>query len=245
MVVPGVAHARTITRLHTASFLEDPGASLCRLADNPLHREQLEIVRALGPVLAVNTVLDEARRLCFVSFGAIEPSHDQAVAFARARVQIPVERRFPTVVTSAAGHPLDATYYQTVKGMVGALGAVEPGGALFVVSACTEGLGSEPYVRAQRRLVDQGPEAFVAGLLGKDHASVDEWQTEMQARAMRRARIHLVSGGLAPEDRALTGVRCVGSLEEALAREVERSGDPRVAVIPEGPYVVPCGLPQR
>jgi len=33
-----------------------------------------------------------------------------------------------TVVTSAAGFPLDKTFYQTVKGMVTPLDIVEPGG---------------------------------------------------------------------------------------------------------------------
>ena len=43
-----------------------------------------------------------------------------------------VPRRFPTVVTSAAGYPLDKTYYQTVKGMVGPLDILSPGGDLIV-----------------------------------------------------------------------------------------------------------------
>ena len=36
------------------------------------------------------------------------------------------------VVTSSAGYPLDTTYYQSVKGMVGALSVVKPGGTIGV-----------------------------------------------------------------------------------------------------------------
>ena len=61
----------------------------------------------------------------------------------------------------------------------------------------------------------------------------------MQLKPMRLAGIHLYSRGLPPEDRALTGVDVVDSIEAAIARSVESTGDPAVAVIPEGPYVVP------
>ena len=41
------------------------------------------------------------------------------------------------------------------------------------------------------------------------------------------------------EQRALTGVRCIDSVEQAVAQSIERHGDVRIAVIPEGPYIVP------
>jgi len=140
--------------------MSHPKADNCVLEGNPLHEEQLEIVRKLGHVLAVNTVIDEHRRLSFVNYGEIVASHLDAVAFTRGYVQVPVKRRFSTVVTSAAGYPLDKTYYQTVKGMVGPVDILEPGGNLVVVSECSEGLGSEEYADAQRRLIRLGADGF-------------------------------------------------------------------------------------
>ena len=52
--------------------------------------------------------------------------------------RLPVGRRFATILTSAAGDPLDKTYYQTVKGMVTPLDILAPGGTLIVASACSE-----------------------------------------------------------------------------------------------------------
>jgi hypothetical protein len=45
-------------------------------------------------------------------------SHLAAVSFVSPYGEIPMYRRFQTVITSSAGYPLDKTYYQTVKGMV-------------------------------------------------------------------------------------------------------------------------------
>src|SRR6266536_805348 len=103
VIAPGVAHADTIRTFHSAAFMENPAAASCNLAGNPLHEEQLEIVRMLGEIMALNTIINEERELVFVSYGEIIASHAAAVRFAEDWIQVPVPRRFKTVVTSAAG----------------------------------------------------------------------------------------------------------------------------------------------
>jgi len=243
VIAPGVAHAETITTFHNARFMSDPRAENCVLEGNPLHREQLEIVRMLGRVLAVNVVIDEHRQLSFVNFGEVVESHLQAVEFIRGFAQVPVPRRFKTIVTSAAGYPLDKTYYQTVKGMVAPIDILESGGNLIVASECSEGMGSAEYIDAQRRLLALGADDFYRDISRKTHADIDEWQTQMQLKPMRVGGIHLYTTGLTHADRTLTGVQMVDSVADALARCVQSVGDPHVAIIPEGPYVVPVFQP--
>ncbi len=239
VVAPGVAHEDTIRTFHSARFMEDPAAIQCNLRGNPLHEEQLAIVRMLGDVYALNTVLDERRRLVHVSFGEIVASHLKAVTFVQAAIEVEIPRQFKTVLTSAAGYPLDKTYYQTVKGMVTPMAILDEGADLIIASDCSEGLGSAEYRAAQERLVKLGPKAFLDSILPKRLADIDEWQTEMQLKPMRRARIHLYSKGLPYADHRLTGVESTDSMEESLAASIAKSGDPAIAVIPEGPYVVP------
>ena len=243
VIAPGVAHRDTITTFHSARFMAHPKADNCTLEGNPLHEEQLEIVRMLGHVLAVNTVIDEHRRLSFVNYGEILASHMQAVEFTQRYARVPVGRRFKTVVTSAAGYPLDKTYYQTVKGMVGPVDILEPGGNLIIVSECSEGLGSHEYADAQRRLIGLGPEGFLADISRKQFADVDEWQTQMQLKSMKAGTVHLYSGGLPATERSLTGVNLIDSVERTVQDCIERSGDNALAIIPEGPYVVPYFQP--
>lgn len=239
VIAPGLAHAETITTFHSSRFMSDPLAANCNLTGNPLHEEQLEIVSMLGDVYALNTVIDDRRRLSFVNFGEVVASHAAAVDFVRDYCEVDVPRRFKTVVTSCAGYPLDKTYYQTVKGMVAAQGILEPGGELVIASQCSEGMGSEEFVQAQRRLCEQGADAFLAAIAEKTHADIDEWQTQMQTKPMRIGTVKLYSEGLSAAQSALTGVERVTDLSQAVAESIERSGDNAVAVIPEGPYVVP------
>ncbi len=239
VIAPGVAHKDTITTFHSARFMSHPRAANCVLEGNPLHEEQLEIMRMLGGALALNTVIDEHRKLSFVNFGEVVHSHLLAVEFIRRYAVVPVERRFSTVVTSAAGYPLDKTYYQTVKGMVAPIDILAPGGDLLIVSECAEGMGSPEYVEAQRRLLGLGPDGFLADISAKRHADIDEWQTQMQLKPMRAGTVHLYSEKLAAAAWGLTGVHKMASVAEAIRASVRRSGDAHIAVIPEGPYVVP------
>ncbi|MEQ9410295.1 MAG: nickel-dependent lactate racemase [Fuerstiella sp.] len=239
VIAPGLAHAETITTFHSARFMADPQASSCNFVGNPLHEEQLEIVKMLGGALAINTVIDERRRPSFLNFGEIVESHQQAVDYVREYCEISVPRRFHTVITSAAGYPLDGTYYQTVKGMVCAMDILEHGGDLIIVSECSEGMGSPEFVESQRRLVSSGTDAFLSSILQKSHAAIDEWQTQMQTKPMKIGNIHLVTAGLPEADHDLTGVHVSASLDEVVQAALRRSPDRAVAVIPEGPYVVP------
>lgn len=239
VIAPGVAHHETIRTFHSARFMEDPLATQCNLIGNPLHQEQLEIVRMLGEVYALNTVVDEGRNLVFVNFGEIVSSHAAAVEFVAEATRVAVPRKFRTVVTSSAGYPLDKTYYQTIKGMVTPLDILEPGGTLIVASECSEGFGSLEFRRAQTRLVELGPDRFLATLTARSLAEIDEWQTEMQLKSLRVGRVMLYTSGLSPQDRSITGVEMVSDLNAAIAASVERSADPAVALVPEGPYVIP------
>ncbi len=239
VVAPGVAGEETIRTFHSARFMEDPHATQCNLVGNPLHEEQLEIVRRVGELYALNTVIDEERRLSYVSFGDIEQSHLAAVDFVARFAAVEVPRRFHTVVTSAAGYPLDKTYYQTVKGMVTPVDILAPGGTLIIASACSEGIGSSHFRTSQERLVDLGADGFLASVSAKALADIDEWQTEMQLKPMRLGQIQLYTTGLSPEDLRITGVEPVRSVDDAIAASMARHGDTGVAIIPEGPYVIP------
>lgn len=243
LVVPGVAHCDTIFRLHAAGILDHPSATNCVLDGNPIHEAQLEVLRAVGEIYALNVVIDEQRQISFVNFGEVQTSHAEAVAFLRPFAEVPVGRRFHTVATSAAGYPLDRTFYQTIKGMVGALDILEPGGTLIIASECSEGMGSPEFVEAQRMLCRLGPRDFMKEILERNLARIDEWQTQMLVKAMQRGRIRLFSSGLSPEDLACSAVTPAESVEQAILESTQLHGDPALAVIPEGPYVIPVHRP--
>jgi lactate racemase len=239
VVLPGIAHAQTITSFHSTRMLMHAGTATCRLEGNPLHAAQREMLAMIGKTLSVNLVIDESRALSFASYGAIEESHLAAVRFAEPYFRAFVPRHFPVVLGSAAGFPLDATYYQAVKGICGGSAILRQGGDLFIAAECSEGFGSAEFRRAQERLCRLGKERFRAEASSHPHAEIDEWETVMLLKALDRGAVHFYSTGLAQREQEITGtVRCqdlAGELRAAVERDPER----RLAVIPEGPYVSP------
>ena len=60
----------------------------------------------------------------------------------------------------------------------------------------------------------------------------------MQTKPMQAGRIKLFCG-LSAAERGLTGVDLIDDVGAAVEESMARHGDSAVAVIPEGPYVVP------
>jgi hypothetical protein len=73
----------------------------------------------------------------------------------------------------------------------------------------------------------------------RSFAEIDEWQTEMLLKPLRIGNIQLYTTNLSKAELAQTYVKPVASLEQAIRSSVEKQGSKEIAVIPEGPYVVP------
>ncbi len=82
--------------------------------------------------------------------------------------------------------------------------------------------------------MELGPDAFLASIAGKRFADVDEWQTEMQLKAMRAGRVQLYTTGLDAEERRLTGVETISSLEDAIRESIARTGEEDGCRYPRG-----------
>jgi hypothetical protein len=65
----------------------------------------------------------------------------------------------------------------------------------------------------------------------------------MLLRPLSIGKVSLFSEGIQGRDRELTCVEMIESIESAIQESVEKSGDRSVAVIPEGPYVIPVYRP--
>ena len=239
VIAPGIAHAETITTFHSARYMENKFSTSCNLISNPLHEDQLEIVKMIGNVYAVNCVIDENRKLSYINFGEIISSHLKAVNFISSYAKVKCSKEFSTIITTAAGAPLDSNFYQTVKGMVTPLGILKEGGDLIIAADCSEGLGSDEFIASQKNLLNIGADKFLEQILNKDHAEIDEWQTEMEVKSLRKGNIYLYSKGLSDIDKKLTGVNITNNIANTINKSIEKHKDYNIAIIPEGPYVIP------
>lgn len=238
LICPGIAALETVKLWHGPAFLEHPKADCGFLEGNPVHEENTRIARLAGCDFIVNVTLDGRRRVTSVVAGDMEAAFLEGVKFVEGVVKAPIAEAVDVVVTSSAGYPLDATFYQVIKGMTGCLPIVKQGGTIIIAASLSEGIGSPEF----RSLFDENAslDIFMERILGKDYFVMDQWQLEELAKVRRKAKVKLVSGGLTPEVISTLFVEPASSVEEALAASLAEYGPgATVAVIPEGPYVLP------
>jgi nickel-dependent lactate racemase len=234
LVAPGLAAQQTIQALHSPRFMREPLASEGSVERNPLHAELLEIARMARHDFLLDVALTPQRAICGVFAGEPEQAHAAGVEFVRATSLTRVPQPVDAAITSAAGHPLDLTFYQTLKGVSSARHIVRPGGRILVLGECAEGIGSAEFAAMLRGYA--GHREFLREIEGAP-VVIDQWQLEKPALVGLRNEFFFYTPGVSPEQLGALGQRCFSDVNRAIA--VLLDGLPtgaRVALIPEGPY---------
>jgi nickel-dependent lactate racemase len=239
LIAPGLAAQETIKVLHSPHFMRDHRAVEGSIEANPLHRELLEIASMARHDFLLDVALGRGtprRPIAAIFAGEPVAAHRQGVGFV-SRVMLETLRDpVDAVITTAAGYPLDLTFYQAVKGITAASHIVKPGGKILLLAACEEGVGGADFAR----LLAEGlsDHAFMQKIAGAP-VTVDQWQLEKLALVTDRAEVCYYVPGLPREFHSAVWGKVCASAEEAiyaLMGTLERNA--RVAVIPEGPYVL-------
>jgi nickel-dependent lactate racemase len=172
-VCPGLAAVETVREAHGPAMLEGhvgPGI----IDGNPLHEALLEVLHRAGADFLVNVALDRERRIAGVFCGDPERAHAEGVRFVERESLVSLAEPADLVLVSGGGAPLDATFYQAIKGVATASSIVRPGGVILLCAALSEGIGSASFEKLlretastqafERRLGD--PEGIVQALEG-------------------------------------------------------------------------------
>ena len=236
LIAPGLAAQETIKVLHSPRFMRDARAVEGSIEDNPLHRELLEIARMARHDFLLDVALARDRSIAGVFAGNAVAAHRAGVEFVSRVLLETLEEPVDAVITTAAGYPLDLTYYQAIKGVTAASHIVKPGGSILLVGECREGAGAPEF----RRMLLGGAtdREFLAGIQGAP-VTVDQWQLEKLALVTTRQKLLWYVPGLPAEYHARLWGRSFPSAQAAIdALAATLRPGARVAVIPEGPYVL-------
>jgi len=239
-VCPGISALDTIRVWHGPRFLEPAECRAGNLRGNIVHEEALAVARLAGADFIVNVTMDDRRATTGVFAGDLEQAHLAGMAFAERQCKVVVPAPVDIVLTTNAGYPLDLTFYQGPKGMQAALPVLKPGGTIIMAQACEEGLGSEEFARLTMETEDL--EAYIAATYAPGVFAIDQWQLHMMLKVVRHAgEVLNLSAGVDAATLAQCFVTPIAGVEEGLERALRRHGpDATIAVMPDGPYVLPC-----
>jgi nickel-dependent lactate racemase len=235
LVAPGVAGQQTIKVIHSPKFMREPMATEGSILENPLHAELLEIARMARHDFILDVTLTQDRKISGVFAGSPVEAHAAGVEFLQQTSLQKLSGLADVVITSAAGHPLDMTFYQTIKGITAAQHIAKPGGKILILGECTEGVGSPEF--AHKLAAFTGYQDYLDGIKEAE-VVVDQWQLEKLALAGLQNDLLFYTPGVTKKQLGTLGNRLFYDLNIAL--ECALDGLPahlRVALLPHGPYV--------
>lgn len=240
LIAPGLAAQETIKVLHSPKFMRDAKAVEGSIGQNPLHRELLEIAGMAQHDFVVDVALGRgapgARPICGVFAGDAIAAHRRGVEFVSEVMLETLDEPVDAVITTAAGYPLDLTFYQAIKGVTAASHIVKEGGKILLMAACDEGAGAPEFSRMLRENPSDGD---FLGKIARAPVTIDQWQLEKLALVTQKAEVLFYVPGL-PREYYTTlwgqAFATAAAAVEALTSSLTHSAT--VAVIPEGPYVL-------
>jgi nickel-dependent lactate racemase len=234
LIAPGLAAQETIKAIHAPRFMREPLATEGSITDNPLHAELLEIAAMARHDFILDVTLTQDRQISGVFAGHPVKAHAAGVDFLNLTSLQRLPEPADAVITSAAGYPLDLTFYQATKGITAAQHLVKPGGRILIVAECAEGVGSPEFARKMAGLTSF--DRFLDEIT-RTSVEVDQWQVEKLALTGQKFNLFFYTPGVSKADLGFLGARAFQNLDDAIGAMLD--GLPqgaRVALVPEGPY---------
>jgi nickel-dependent lactate racemase len=176
------------------------------------------------------------RPIAGVFAGAPVEAHRTGVKFVSGLMLEQIKDPVDAVITSSAGYPLDLTFYQALKGITAAQHVVKPGGKILLMAACTEGVGGPEFGKMVQTY--SSDREFMKHIADAP-VEIDQWQLEKLGMVTENIEVLYYVPGLQSEFQGnLWGkaYATVASAVEALTTSL--SPNARIAIIPEGPYVL-------
>lgn len=220
IINPGCADPVTIGRMHWLGSTAEDG-QLFAVRDNPVRRVIDEVGLKTGLKFIINEVPGNDNTLAGVFAGDPVVAHRAACDFARSACTVNLSELTDIVVADA--YPSDRDFWQAVKGLNAASGAVRPGGTIILVTPCLEGvcaphpeivkIGFRHSPEHVRKMVDTGQLCPISGIV--------IW---LAARMLERANVILVSKGVSAAETAALGFEYAHNSAAALAQALRRHG---------------------
>ncbi len=239
-ICPGLAATDTILGFHSPQIIEDPAAITGNIGTNVADAAAWHVARLAGGAdFTVNCTLNEQRELTGIFCGHLAEAPFAAMALAEQQSKIVLDEPVDITITSNAGYPLDLTFYQAIKAATAAAQITCSGGTIIICQENAEGIGNEEYIELMLSVDD--PHEYVKHALATDENHIDQWALHQFEKILREHKIYNYSTGIPSEQQRQLFVEPVSSVEVGLERALAEHGpDATVAVVPEGPYVMPC-----
>ncbi|MBD9218784.1 nickel-dependent lactate racemase [Anaerotignum sp. MSJ-24] len=236
-ILPGISSRKTINFNHKLYFKPGPAGSgaveTCAngvMEGNPVHEDMIEAAKFAKVSFIVNSVVDSSNKIAQCFAGDVFAAHKAGTDLVKKIDGVKIDQKADLVIASACGYPKDINYYQGVKPVFNAVGAIKPGeGVLILVSQCSEGWGNpdtEKFAFEFDNMLDR--EVFL-----RENYGIGRYVGFRLFEVATQIHYILVSD-MDPDQFVKTDVIAVKTIEEAIAKAKEITGKDRLST-----YIMP------
>lgn len=240
-LLPGIAGYETIMANHAMSLCptrgggSNPATRSGKVTDNPIHDDMLEAAAMAKPAFLFNVILDAHGHIAHAVAGDYQAAHAAGCRMVAQQDGVPISHRAELAIASAGGYPKDINFYQTIKTILNVNEAIVPGGAMIILSECSEGLGYSELAE-----IIQNYDTLLAREDGlRANYSIAKFVGYYVSEIAGQCLMIMVSE-IPPESVANANIRVVKTLKEALALVYQANGDhPTAYLMPHAANTLP------
>ena len=227
IINPGCSDGETIGDMHWLCH-QVPKGQLFAVRDNAVRELIDEVALKVGLRFIINEVPGGGGRIAAAFAGHPIEAHRQACRAARAACSVKINEKADIVVADA--YPADLDFWQALKGLNAAYGAIKDGGTVILVTSCLEGTSAQhPELTEVCYIPTQQTVRMVAeGVLDKAVAA----NLFLGRRLLDKAQSVLVTKGISEADTKAMGF--LWSPDPAAALELalkNHGGNARINVL--------------
>jgi nickel-dependent lactate racemase len=242
-ILPGISGHETIMKNHNLALNPGFGSgsnpevrSANLSASNPFHMDMAEAAAMVKPAFLMNVVVNDSFQIISAFAGDYIKAHKEGCKLVDRMEGIHVTERTPLVIASAGGYPKDINLYQSSKTLCNALAVAEPGGAIILLSECTENFGDVEC----GKLITGFDNMDAREHYVRDNFSIGGFIGFMFAEAAEKHNLILVTS-MDQSQFCKTKIKTAKTLDEALSFAYRLVGkdDLRVTLLPHGANTLP------
>ncbi len=235
-VIPGVAGIETIKFIHSYQMIKSPLRGWGKIENNPIRNEIFEMAGMCPPDFLVNVTLNKEKRITNIFAGDYITAHEKGCFFVSKNSMIHVKKRYPVVVVTNNGYPLDQNLYQSVKGLMAADQIIEKNGVIILFSECSDGIPE--HGNFDRFVRNKTSEQIIKYFESKNITESDQWEAQVWAQIIMDREIYIYST-LSVVDAKSFQLIPLSDFQNDIENILAKFDHPDVAILPEGPVSVP------
>lgn len=232
-VVPGLCNASSWPLIHGIKLMDHPSTRLGNLNNNWLHKIGTQVARISGVDFIVNVTLTSDKEISGVYCGDLEKAFEAGVEYLETNLRIKTDKKYDIAITHGGGYPLDANFFQMIKGMSTPVPYLREGGEVICIAEGKEGLGMAKFIEIAQRILDLNK--WRKGLDTNDY-EMEQWTFQAYHNLFNKARVKLVSPLFKKEPCLKNLIEEIEDLNRYLDEKIKNNPDIEIGVFLDGPY---------